>query len=586
LSEKKHIPAFIAFVLLATLLSCKSRVKTVHSTALSSKDALSKSKELNEVRFSFYYVNGVSDRMRGNYQESLKNFTECEKIEPLNPALRYELGMLHKLMGNLFEAAKNAKMAAELVPSNEWYHLLLIDCYRSAKQYNLAIKARETLIKNFPGRSDFKEDLAIEYAMAGQYEKSLKIYNELEKMYGVNEQLTLNKVKLLKNQKKHREAEHELVKLAATDPNETRFLSYLAELYMETGFADKGFEMYNRILAIDPSEPYAHLALYDYYYVTGKNNEAFSHLKKALMNPELDLNVKINIAGNIYGQAEKLSAKDKEQSLELAGILMKVHPDASEPKALYADFLIRDNKVNEASLYYYLASRKETRNYKVWQNLMYVYNELSRFDSLEKASAQAIELFPSQAECYLYNGVANMQLNNHAKAALSLKDGLSFIVDDNKQKLDFLRILADVYNTLKAYEKSDKAFDEALKIDPDNTYVLNNYAYYLSLRNSDLEKAEKLAGRAITIQPNERNYLDTYGWVLYKQRKYDEAEIWLSKAAAMGPKNPVILEHYGDVLFRLNKLDAALEQWKAAKEAGSQSPSISDKILKKKNPDE
>jgi Tfp pilus assembly protein PilF len=142
--------------------------------------------------------------------------------------------------------------------------------------------------------------------------------------------------------------------------------------------------------------------------------------------------------------------------------------------------------------------------------------------------------------------------------------------------------MGDACFYLKDYAKSDKAFDDALKINADNTYVLNNYSYYLSLRSENLDKAEKLSRKANELAPNNRNYMDTYGWILYQQNKYKEAEEWLSAAAKIGPPKADIIEHYGDVLYKLNKTEEALTQWDLAKRAGGNSEALLSKIRTKK----
>ena len=121
-----------------------------------------------------------------------------------------------------------------------------------------------------------------------------------------------------------------------------------------------------------------------------------------------------------------------------------------------------------------------------------------------------------------------------------------------------------------------------MKIDSDNTFALNQYAYYLSLRKENLEKAEKLAKKANDLLPENRKYMDTYGWILFQERKYREAELWLGGAAKLGPKDQTILEHYGDVLFRLNKTNEALKFWEDAKAAGGNSELLLKKIKEKK----
>lgn len=104
----------------------------------------------------------------------------------------------------------------------------------------------------------------------------------------------------------------------------------------------------------------------------------------------------------------------------------------------------------------------------------------------------------------------------------------------------------------------------------------------MSLRKKNLEKAEKYSKRSNEIAPNNRSYIDTYGWILYQLEKYKEAEEWLARAAKMGVKSAVILEHYGDVLYKLNKVQEALNYWKEAKSVGNGSEFLDKKITDKK----
>jgi tetratricopeptide (TPR) repeat protein len=575
LFKKKHILFLLSAALLVALQACKAKKTTVISEANVNSDA-----EL-KVRFGGLYVSGCSERIKGNLQEALKLFEECKQIDPADAAVRYELGTIYKLLGVNDQALSNAKFCAEANSKNEWYQLLLIDCYNATRQYSQAVKVRESLVKNFPSKNEFKEDLAIQYALLGQYDKSFKIYEELEKTYGTNEQISLNKIKLLKSQKKFKEAEAELKKLSDSDKSEPRFYAYLAEFYLEQNDMEKAKAMYDKILAIDPNNPTVNLALHDYYSVKGKGDIAFQHLKKAFENPDLDVGTKASIVGSFYNDAEKHSQSAKEKGIELVKIMLEVHPGATESNALYADFLRLDKKDREALKYYYRAAFNEKRDFRIWDNLLFIDYELSLFDSLEHHSRTAIEMFPNQPMNYLYNGIANLQLKNYKKAIQILHDGLEFVIDDRPLKLKFLSSMGDAYFYLKDNVNSDKMFEEALKTDSDDTYVLNNYAYYLSLRKESLDKAEKLSKKSNELRPNEPNYMDTYGWILYQQKKYTEAEEWLAAAAKIS-KNATILEHYGDVLFKLNRPTEAIKKWEEAKENGGNSEELLNKINNKK----
>lgn len=515
--------------------------------------------------------------MKGNLQDALKSFTHCKEIDPSNPAVYYEMSMIHRMLGLNDLALEEARVCAASNPANEWYQLLLIECLHSLHRNNEALKVREKLVKNFPDHNDFKQDLAYDYAMAGQYNKAFTLYDELEKNVGVNEELSMNKLKLLKNLNRPDDAEKELKKLIASAPEEALYRTYLAEFYMDQKQNEKAKALYDTLLLMDPDNPSVHLALHDYYSMRGESELAFTHLKTAFLNPELDADVKTGILISYLEQSGD-SPEFREKGRELTLALIRVHPQSPEANAIYAEYLLRDQKTEEAATYFYKAATLNTGNFKVWENLLLADIDLLRMDSLERHSAMAMELFPGQPIVYYYNGYANVQKKNYKKALIALNDGISVVSGNNNLLLKLCSLAGDA-----AYYNGDapRAFayyGEALKVDPDNTYVLNNYAYFLALRKEELQYAERLSKHSLDLKPEEKNYMDTYGWILYQQARYSEAEFWLSKAASTQPPNAAILEHYGDALFRNGKADKALEQWKGAKTAGSNSEELQKKI--------
>ncbi len=126
-------------------------------------------------------------------------------------------------------------------------------------------------------------------------------------------------------------------------------------------------------------------------------------------------------------------------------------------------------------------------------------------------------------------------------------------------------LLGDAYNASKEYEKSDKAYDEALATNANNDAILNNYSYYLALRKANLEKAEKMASQLIRNNPDNATYLDTYAWVLFVREKYKDARKAIEKAIGTGLASATHFEHYGDILFKLGDVENAVKQWEKAK---------------------
>ena len=124
----------------------------------------------------------------------------------------------------------------------------------------------------------------------------------------------------------------------------------------------------------------------------------------------------------------------------------------------------------------------------------------------------------------------------------------------------------------------------ALRLNPRDATALNNYAYYLSLRNARLNDAAKMSKESLKIRPNEGTFLDTYGWILYQQGNYREALEYIRKAVDANPNeaDPTLWEHLGAVQYKMGDKDAAIVSWKKAKERGSENVHIDKMIAERK----
>ncbi|HNO05816.1 MAG TPA: tetratricopeptide repeat protein, partial [Flavobacteriales bacterium] len=215
----------------------------------------------------------------------------------------------------------------------------------------------------------------------------------------------------------------------------------------------------------------------------------------------------------------------------------------------------------------------------IWSALVQLDARLNDQRSMNEHAQRAIELFPAQPEFYLYKGIAASGLKRYDEAIEALVTGRDLVVDNKPLEGQFWSALGDAYNAAREFSKSDEAYDRALSIDGDDATVLNNYAYYLSERGEQLDKAEKMSRRCNDLVPGTATYLDTYAWILFKQGKFADARTWQEKAlAAGGDTEGVLVEHYGDILFKLGDAEGALTQWRKAQGIGDASELVGRKI--------
>jgi tetratricopeptide (TPR) repeat protein len=321
------------------------------------------------------------------------------------------------------------------------------------------------------------------------------------------------------------------------------------------------------------------------HYQKNNNQQKYDeYMKKLITNKTLDADVQLSLLGPIIVEAGNDTAKRK-QGLELISLLAVQHPENPRVAAFYGDVLAFNNRLNEATEQYKKSLQIDPSSYKIWESLLLAYTDRENADSLIRYSEKALRLFPNQAMFHYLNGVGQMNKKDYAKAVKSISRGIDMQPEDNKAQLaQMYTTLGDVYNYMKKYTESDSSYEQALRADPMNATVLNNYAYYLSVRGARLEDAAKMSKKSLDIRKDEPSFLDTYGWILYKQGKYDDARTYIQKAIDINGEaaDGTLWEHLGDVYYKQGNVDKAVECWTKAKEKGTENTDIDKKIKDRK----
>ncbi len=526
------------------------------------------------------FLEGLQARLLGNDLDAIDKMKQVLKIDAKNAAACYELTRIYFEMGDMDNAEKYGTTSIKLDPNNEWYYIYLAETKAQKGDFQGASKVYENLTKAKPKDFEYYNDWAFMLSKQNKFKEAIAVYDLLEKkMGGSDEELIFEKVNLLLNIGDFDRSIGEMQKLIKLDPREYSYYGMLAEIFEAKKDFPNAISAYEDLLKIDPENTDATVALAKIYQEKGdqvKYNEIISRLFR---NKTLDIDSKILAFIPFIEEMIDDTTKGKE-TLRLADIILEAHPD--DPKAITAkaDVLLNLNQKEAAKAAYISATEKGDCPLTIWTQLLTVLSEMNDNAGIMVYGEKAMEKFPQEPILNFYYSIGAIQLKETKAAISSLEKGVALQNRNPQLLVQMYTTLGDLYSGIKEYEKADTIYEKALTIDPNNPTVLNNYAYFLSVRNIKIEKAERMSRKSNLLEDKNSAFQDTYAWILYQKGNYKEAKIWMEKAMGKNETlaNGVLWEHYGDILFKLGDVDKAMIYWKKALEAN---PEDEDKLKEK-----
>ncbi|WP_417610881.1 tetratricopeptide repeat protein [Owenweeksia hongkongensis] len=529
--------------------------------------------------FNEMFFEAEKQKNLGNLEKALDLYQALYKMNTTNATVCFELAQIYAAGNKSDDALFYAERAVQLEPKNKWMLMLLASAYRNFDNQQKEIDIFKRLVKLDSLNPDYRFELAISYQQYERYDEAIAALNELEAILGVNEIISNQKKEIYLEQGDLDAAVKEIENLIKTYPKNVDFYGTLAQIYMVNGKEKDALKVYNKMLEIAPEDPRPHLDLAQYYKDQRDFEKSIYHLKKAMLSPSLEIDKKIGVLLSLYDASDNDTLLRRE-SYDMLATIIDQNPNDPKAYAIYGDFLSRDQKNKEALVMYKKATRLDGGNiYDIWDQILLIEIQTEMWDSLAVDGPTVVDLFPNQPVPYFFSGVALNMTKQLDEAAEYLEAGLPYVIGNPRLKEQFYTQLADIYHQLEEHKKSDNYFDMALALNENNPTALNNYAYYLSVRNQNLDKALKMSEKSNNLSPNNAIFLDTWAWILYQQKNYSKALEVIEKAMVHGGgKSGEVVEHYGDILYKNGMKSKALEQWQKAKALGDASPTIDEKI--------
>ena len=562
----------IAFSLLL-LLCLSANTATAQQTTLSEE----------EIKVQELFLDAMREKLLENWEKAAAKFREVLEKDKENATASFELAKVCEALKDNEKAISAAKNASLWDPTNKWYKIYLADLYQKNNRDSESAAIYEQLAIAEPNNQDYHFQWAYFLVRAGQPQAAIKVYDNLEKKMGVNEELARHKHSLYTGIGDYKKAARELEKLSEKFPDRLTYLHLLATFYEQVDEGDKAKETYQKILQRDPQDARARIALAD--QDRGTDNMAFLNtLKSVFENPAVDIDTKIKEILPLVNQLADTGNRQLGTALlGLTSILERQYPGNAKAHAVLADVLFHTGEFDKALEQYKKTLELDDSVWSVWEQVLYLLAIKQQWSALATSSENALDLFPNQAWAQYYNGLAYARLERHQDALSALQQALMMSGKNAALRHQVLDELGVVYFQLKQYQRADAAFEEALQINPKGTAVLANYSYCLAARpdasSEQLEKAKTMALQLNSLSPDVALHEDAMAFVHYKLKDYATARIWIDKAIQHGGDvSPRVLEHCGDILYQLGQPAEALQYWQKAKQNGGKSASLDKKI--------
>lgn len=584
---KAFVNVGLLLVGVMTVISCGSSTKTASNSSRGVKPAVTRRvlSYNDEQRFKYFYLGAVDQQMKGNYAGAFDLLNHCQEINPDAAEVYFMRSAYHALLNNDSLTLADIQKAAELNPQNNVYLERLAGAYIGSGKYDEAIEAYEKLYANNHDRDDVLNVLIRLYGQQKDFDNMLQTINRLENLEGSSEEITLARMRVysLKGDKQAELAE--LKDLSKKHPNDMNYRVMMGNWLLQNELPADALKEYEYVLAQEPDNLMAQMSMLDYYNAIGQDSLAAELQEKLVVSPSTPLNSKMTLMRGIVNSNEQQGG-DSTEVLRIFRHILAQPQKTSDMWELQAAYMSL-KQMPQDSIDNSLRGALEVAPDNAGVRLQLIQSKWKEqlFDDVISLCKPALEYNPDEMAFYYFLGLAYFQKDEKDKALHTFQLGVSQINSESNKEIvsDFYAIMGDILHEKGREQEAYVAYDSCLQWKDDNLGALNNYAYYLSEKGKDLQKAEKMSYRTIKAEPKNSTFLDTYAWILFMQGRYEEANIYIEQAVQNDSTvSDVILEHAGDISAKLGNMKKAVEWWEKARDAGGNSKVLIRKIKLRK----
>ena len=551
---------------------------------------------LAQTRLDYFMAEAAKSRMQGQWSKAMELYSHCLQIDSCSAEALYQLGRISFYLRQDSAGLEYLHKAVDLDPDNTYYIEPLAAILLRQGCEDDALPLLEHISKLQSNRSDVLSHLASIYSKTGRLEDAISTLDRLEMLEGKMSQLSNEKFSLYMEMGDSVKAFAELQSLCDEYPADLSYKIDMAYCYQQLGDYEEALQMYDEVRAIDPANVPLQMAMLDYYLSQGMDSLYDATRDSILYAPETETAKRVVLIQQMVQRMSPDSA-DTEQIIKRFERVLQLDSTNVELLTMYAAFL--DYRQKPQEMIQLVMSRVllvEPDNEMATQWLLQYYASRKDYFSLEVICRRGVNYHPKDLVYPYFLGMIMLERNNNAEALEVLDRGIRLRSEDTRLALvsDAFTVKGDAFYKMGKHADAFLQYDSALVYNKDNVLCLNNYAYYLSLRNEYLDKAEEMSYRTIKAEPDNRTYLDTYAWILFMQAKYEQAQEYMDKVVPRDSSeqflmtdlytSTAILEHAGDIAWMNGDAERATYLWQLAVRRGDDevTPILRKKAKKRK----
>ncbi len=520
----------------------------------------------------------------GEYDDAGKMLRSIISSSPEYDAAHYYLALVYLAQDENDLAETELLCAVKSDPGNFWYRQRLAVVYRYTNQLAEAIEMYEKLLADFPKKSELYFDLVEMYAQNAQVDKALATLDDVERIFGQTESIAIYRFRLLMASGKTEEA-YDSLEEYNSKYSSPYILSTLGDYRMSMYEDSLAVAYYDEALSLDETFAPAILGKAEARRMTRRYSEFFPLLDSYMSNETVPAQGKSEYLKAVVEQSDpKFVTAFLPQLDTAANICFRKHPADSAVIATVASYYYRTQRQSVAEDLFRLNASMHPDKPELAATYLYALLYSKNWEKLAEAGSEAALQYPDIPDFLALAGTGYSFMREYDKVIELSHKMLRTAPKDSAVVVSAYSAMADAYYQKNDTKNAFKAYDKVLKVSPDNIYVLNNYAYYLSLTGKNLKKAYAMSRKTIEAEPDNATYLDTFGWILYLQGKPLEAKPFFKHAMLYGGKDSaVIMDHYAEVLYALKEYDLAFVYWyRAQAKNGGEIPDLDERIAERK----